>query len=830
MPLVFLLLYCLPFAKQDFDVAKLHLEWRLLQNSSNANPEFLAAITFENTGDSVFPAAGWKIYFSLRYHGQDLKALNSPFEITHVNGDLFYIAPSAAFTGLGPNQKIVMPFAGRGRIANYNDAPSGLFWVADKEDRKGVSLDNFTILSADSAETAGRLAAHLFNENSGIRDIPSGKLPPIFPTPRRYQREEGRFIWNSAVGIVADRAFVNEAGYLADECALLFGKRPMIREPALHARSISLLKNDTLAADAYLLDIQPKGITITAGSGSGIFYAIQSLKSLLSPDAWRASHDHLVIPCVSVRDTPAFPVRALMLDISRHFQSKEEIMRILDLLSFCKLNVLHLHFSDDEGWRLQIPGLPELTTVGANRGYPFDNNQRLQPSYGSGPDAEHSDGGSGYYTAADFIEILKYATARYIRVIPEIETPGHARAAIKSMDARYLDYMDTGDTTEAERYLLHDPHDSSRFSSAQYYNDNVIDPALPSSYRFIEKVVDEIQSMYKQAGAPLSYIHMGGDEVPKGAWERSTAVQDLMRKDPSLRNTGDLRNAFFIRVNKLLKSKGLSLYGWEELVTGGPDEKDSRKVPDNSPFKGEPVLLDAWANAIGGGNEAIPYQLANAGYKVVLSCIDYFYFDLAYQPLFDEPGDGWVGYLDIDKTFGFIPYDYYRNAKEDLAGNLLPPGYFAGKEPLTQAGKRNIMGLQGAMWQENIATRGLLEYMLVPRLLALAERAWASDPGRDQHSLSIFLNVLGKKELPALCFYHGGYAYRIPMPGVMVSHGKVMCNAQMPGFSIHYTADGSAPGNNSRIYTSPIADKGIIKLTLYDKAGHHGKTVAIENK
>jgi hexosaminidase len=246
-----------------------------------------------------------------------------------------------------------------------------------------------------------------------------------------------------------------------------------------------------------------------------------------------------------------------MVDIARNFQSKQQLLKTLDLMALYKLNVLHFHFSDDEGWRLEIPGLPELTTVGARRGHALNDENFLHPSFGSGPDiASH---GTGFYSKADFIEILKYAKERHIDVIPEIETPGHARAAVASMTARYNRLLKEGQKAEAEQYLLYHPADTSKYKSVQRWYRNVIDVSLPSTYTFLEKVVDEIVLMYKEANAPLETLHFGGDEVPGGVWAGSPAVHRLMKENSSVKTISDLWYYFFGNISEMLGKKGLDI-------------------------------------------------------------------------------------------------------------------------------------------------------------------------------------------------------------------------------------------------------------------------------
>jgi len=826
------------FAQKSLTPTNIRISWQIIENSYQKQPKFLAALTFTNKNTEALPATGWKIFFNLRYHGANLSPVNSPLSITHVNGELFYISPSQAFKGLPANDSITMQFTGTGRIANYNDMPGGMFWVNDKDNNKAYALNGITVIQSAAQPMLDAIA--IFNKNRNIEDIPENRLPKVFPTPVQYHETAGSFILDATVPVNTEGLFVNEAHYLSEQLQKLLGKSIPVNTHG-NNKTIQLSLKAGMGDEEYDLLVTGDNVQINASTSAGAFYGIQSLLSLLPADAWQNKRRSFSIPCVAVNDAPSFAYRAFMLDVSRHFQSKKEILRILDLMALYKLNVFHLHFCDDEGWRIEIPGLPELTTVGAQRGYPFKDKQRLQPSYGSGPDAQHSNG-SGYYSVQDFVDILKYATTRHIKVIPEIESPGHARAAIVGMDARYAKYMVKGDTAAAMKYMLHDIHDTSKYISAQLFNDNVMNAALTSTYRFVEKVFDELQAMYKTAGAPLTMMHMGGDEVPEGVWAGSPAVQAFMQSNPSVKDAGDLWKTFFIKISALLKSKGLSLYGWEELVTGKPDERDIRTVNANTAFAKDGLQVDAWANVIGGGNEAIPYQLANAGYKVVLSSFDYFYFDLAYTRSFNEPGDGWIGFLDIDKLYGFIPYNYYKNAHEDIAGKPLPPNLLAGKEQLTAAGKNNIVGLQGAMWEENIGTPALLEYLLVPRILALAERAWAKQPAWAetadtaqmrslfQHDFSVFANVLSKRELSKLSFYNNGYNYRIPPPGIALINGNVAANIQLPGFTLRYTTDGGLPTTTSSVYSAPIATKGLIRIAAFDAAGRSSAVVAVDNK
>lgn len=817
-----------------FNPSAIRPEWELVKNVSPQDPRFNALLTLVNKDNIPVPTSGWRIYFSLRYHTNQIKSISAEFDIRHINGDLFSLSPTPQFRGVEPGGSIRIPYSGLNYIGNYHDLPAGLFFVQDSNPQQALAIPNPVVTSHKNLLSAD--AVSTYQENEKIKDIPIQKLPKIFPTPEEYQEKKGFFILNPTISIRTDSYFQKEADFLKEELKQLFGK-PLATGNA-QSGTISFQK-ENLPSEAYRLKITPNAVVISAADPAGAFYGLRSLQSLF-PLTNSQKAVELKIPCAEVKDRPRFPVRAFMLDVARNFSSKEQIIHILEIMSLYKMNVFHLHFSDDEGWRLEIPGLPELTEVGAVRGYPFDDDQRLQPSYGSGSKTNPTNGtGSGYYSRNDFIEILKYATARHIKVIPEIESPGHAHAAIKAMNARYKKYNKTGNKAEAERYLLADTDDQSVYLSSQGFIDNVMNVALPSTYRFIEKVIDEIRLMYREADAPLTMIHMAGDEVPHGSWEKSPAVLRFLKENPTMKTGDDLWQSYFAKMKSLLKERGLSLYGWEELVIGKQNADESRKAVYNENFIKDKVLIDAWWNV---GHEGMPYSMANMGYKVVLSCFDHLYLDLSNAPSFEEPGDAWVGYIGLKKTFSFSPFDYFRFTHTYMSGAALPENYFTGKEKLNEKSKSNIMGIQGALWGENLTRPDLVEYMAFPRLLAIAERAWAKESNWEiekddaiakqllEENWSVFVNTLGKKELPRLDYHLGGIGYRIPFPGAIVNASGILMNHQFPGFQIRYTTDGSEPTQKSKLYQDLITDKGIIKAKAFDRRGRSSLTIEINSK
>jgi len=503
-----------------------------------------------------------------------------------------------------------------------------------------------------------------------------------------------------------------------------------------------------------------------------------------------------------------------MLDVARNFHPKPVVLGTLDLLARYKVNVFHIHLTDDEGWRVEIPSLPALTAVGERRGHPPDSDRHLPPAFGSGPDVDRPFG-SGFYSRADYVEILRYAAARHIEVIPELEMPGHARAAITAMRGN-------------PQYVLSDPDDRSAYSTPQGYHDNVMNPALESTYRFIERVVGDLVAMHREAGVPLRHIHMGGDEVPAGVWEGSPAVQAYLRAH-DLPSVDELWFVFYGRVEQILKAQALLPSGWEEIAVRKTSRDGQRTNIPNPDFATRGWRAYVWNNVLGWGNEDLAYRLANGGYDVVLSPVSNLYFDLAWNQNPEETGLDWGGYVDLRKPFQFIPLDYYRNAPVD-------PSVFVGKDRLTDYGRAHIVGIQGNLWSETLGGEGRLEYMMLPKLFGLAERAWAPDPDwareRDpakseslyREAWSRFVNVLGQRELPRLDREVPGVNYRIPTPGLRAQGGVVYCSLELPGFALRYTTDGSEPTVRSALVRGPIPFRGTIRVAAFNSTGRKGHT------
>ena len=833
--LLFIFFIISSFAQPLFPTKDISISWQTVQNDYQNKPRSLNALVITNNNSAVFPATGWKIYFNCA-------RLIAPATMTHnatinlINGDLFSLTPTMDFPALKTGASVRVEFIAEEPVVNITDGPEGFYLVWESKPDQGFAIGSFTIVPFKPSYKGLITPAIVYDQNKVIKDIPADKLTKIFPTPVSYQETGGFFTLTADVNLTADERFTKEKTELQNTIEILCGKKKAAEKTS---DAISLIYREGMSDEAYELDVKPGIISISASGSAGIFYGIQSIKTLIPPDAWARIQKSIQIPAVSVKDAPRFGYRAFMLDVGRNFQTKKEVFRVLDVMALYKLNVFHFHLTEDEGWRLQIDSLPELTDLGAHRGHTLDSKHFLPPSHGSGPDTSKIPG-SGFYSKADFIEILRYANDRHILVLPEIETPGHARAAIKAMNARYEKFMQQGKKEEAEKYLLYDLNDSSKYLSNQYWNDNIMDPSLPSTYRFIQTVINGIVDIYHEAGVPLKSIHFGGDEVPDHVWEKSPAYFTFKASHPEIKNTSDLWYYFYGRVNQMVKAKGLYLSGWEEMGLRKTMLDGKPLYLPNPDFEPEHLQTDVWNNTLGGGNEDLAYKLANGGYKVVLTCVSHLYFDMAHYKAFEEPGYYWGAFTDIDKPFSFIPYDYFKNSNVDRDGLPLNKNIFVGKQRLTDYGKTNIVGLQSAVWGENIKTPERLEYMLLPNLLGFAERAWAKDPEWAttsdttradllyEEAWSAFLNIVGKRSLPMLDYYMGGYNYRVPKPGLILSEGKWAANIQFPGITLRYTNDGKEPGLKSLIYKDPVPNSGKpLQCRAFDGRGR-GSAIAGE--
>lgn len=472
---------------------------------------------------------------------------------------------------------------------------------------------------------------------------------------------------------------------------------------------VVMVKNDRKGWYRITIDGNCK---VEAADEDGAYYAKVTLDNL------RRNAGSNEIPNMVIEDWPDLSYRGFMLDISRNFTSKDNILKFIDLLGHYKVSVLHLHFGDDEGWRLEIGKFPELTSFGAFHAFPqkdadgqYVEVEALMPSYnGSINPKDMSSTANGYLSKSDYIEILKHAWKHRIQVIPEFDTPGHSRAAIKAME-KYAER--TGDNS----YLLSDPDDVSEYMSVQYYRDNAINVALPSTYRFIEVVFDEIIAYHNEAGVPLPAIHVGGDEVPEGAWVGSPACQHVMARR-GWTNVELLKSYYIENVLDIAESRGVKLAGWQELVMDLEDHVYDR-------LKQNLYSINFWHT--GSGQEEYPYRYANDGVPVILSNMTNTYVDFAYTPDKKERGLSWGGFVDERRSFSLLPYDIYRSVRWSDHGRMrdisrLPEG----KESLME--RQNIVGVQAQLWTETVRNFDHVTSYVFPKVCGVFERAWNASP------------------------------------------------------------------------------------------------------
>lgn len=452
---------------------------------------------------------------------------------------------------------------------------------------------------------------------------------------------------------------------------------------------------------------------VQANDEDGAFYAQVTIDNL------KRNAGGNTIPNMTIEDWPDLQYRGFMLDIARNFTGKDGILKILDVLAHYKASVLHLHFADDEGWRIEMEGLPELTSFGAFHALPELNAEgkyvevkALMPTYSGGFDGALSNTANGFLSKNDFIEILRYAAAKHITVIPEFDTPGHSRATIKAMDM-YCDR--TGDET----YRLSEPDDASVYNTAQDYDDNTLNVALPSTYAFIGRVFDTLIAYYKEAGVPVKELHVGGDEVPKGAWTGSPACRKLMEEN----GWDDIKmlDAYYIQnVMDLAEARGIKIDGWQEMGMNLPEDIFERLTKNAG-------MVNYWSTT--GVKRELGYNFANNGLDVVLSNESNAYLDMAYSPAKNERGHTWAGIVDERTSFSILPYAIYKSVRFNDNGtpkDLTEAG--KGLEGITAEGRKHIRGIQGQLWTETIRNFGHVGYYVFPKSVGLYERGWNASP------------------------------------------------------------------------------------------------------
>lgn len=782
-----------------------------------------ATISLTNIGKAI-DDKDWAIYF------HDIRMIlaveNDQFKITHITGDLHKIEPTEKFIEFSENETIDIPIIGEYWQVSRTDLIPNWYVTSTDAQPKVIMNTNTEDLSEFVSDIGDQwkrtpddhnvlmTPVTRFDHNADIKQLDANSLRgQILPTPTTLTVNKSDIKLDNK-GVNLSLTGLNKASL--NVLTQQFNQRnvPVTKKGYKIQAKIDKKSFKKGVSGAYKLNISGKEAKIVAYDESGIFYAVESILSLIP------AQQKPIIASVKVEDSPRFQYRGIMVDTGRNFKSKAVILRLLDQMATYKLNKFHFHLSDDEGWRIEIPGLPELTDIGSKRCHDLTEQRCLLPQLGSGPDSNNM--GSGYFTRDDYIEIVKYAKARFIEVIPEIDMPAHARAAIVSMEARYNRLMAEGKEQEAKEFRLVDPTDTSNTTTVQFYDrKSYLNPCLDSSKRFVDKIITEIVKMHKEAGQPIATWHFGGDEAKnihlgagyqdinaaekvtwKGTidqskednpWAKSQACQTLVEQN-TVKDIEHLPSYFAVEVSKIIKKHGINhMQAWQD----GVKHVDSAKA-----FAVKDVTVNFWDTLFWGGYDSAS-EWGNKGYKVIISNPDYVYLDFPYEVNPNESGYYWgTRFNDERKIFSFAPNNLPQNAETsmDRDGNV-----FSAKGTMDWSGS---YGLSAQLWSEIIRTDEKLEYMAYPRLLAVAERAWHQADWEtpyvkdrefkkgETHYVNQeqllndwvrFANLIGQRELAKLDT--AGIDYRLPIPGAKLEDNILTANIVFPGLTIEYSID-----------------------------------------
>ncbi|HDY7885426.1 TPA: beta-N-acetylhexosaminidase [Vibrio vulnificus] len=499
----------------------------------------------------------------------------------------------------------------------------------------------------------------------------------LLPKANALHVDAGHFSLTPSSAITCQSALADSAvTWLMDEMARLHQFKLATSEVG----EIIYRSNPTLDEGAYQLKISQEQVRVEAGSSSGFVHATASLLQLLD---YNSLTQEAQLACCSISDSPRFRYRGMMLDCSRHFHSVEQVKRLINLLAHYKFNTFHWHLTDDEGWRVEIKAFPALTEIGAWRGV----DEAIEPQY-----THISQRYGGFYSQEEIKEVVAYAAQRSIMVIPEIDVPGHCRAAIKSLPE-----------------MLVEVEDDTVYRSIQNYSDNVLNPGLSTTYQFLDGVLEEIAQLF-----PAPYVHIGADEVPHGVWSNSPSCQALM-KQHGYQDYKELQGHLLRHAEQKLRSLGKRMLGWEEAQHGDKVSKDT--------------VIYSWLS------EEAAVNCARQGFDVVLQPAQTTYLDMTQDYAPEEPGVDWANPLPLEKAYNYEPL---ANIPAD--------------DPI----HKRIWGIQTALWCEIINNPERMDYMVFPRIIALAEACWTQKEHRDWND---FLSRL-KGHLPLLD--KQGIKYRQP--------------------------------------------------------------------
>lgn len=771
----------------------------------------------------------WSLHWNQQSAVIDNDSLPPNLKYQYVAGQSYNILSFGKGFTLNTGESVSVDLKQSGVVKRKSDLPVGGFVVIDNQfiDVKFINLwqNAMGIERLDIPSSVDRYNNYLSST------VNKSELDLIVPTPNTIELLGGELPLKSKYSINIDESLNLDSNLIV---SLLDEVTEIDIKENDSINDIYVNYVDDLNEESYILNINQDKILISASDRAGALYAIQSLKQIFLV----SKLENTPIKNLIVNDSPRFSYRGMLLDISRNFYGPEKIKQIIDYLSFFKINHLDFRITDDEGWRLEIPGLEELTEVGSKRAYTKDEFENLIPMYGSGPDTDSS--GSGYLSRVEFIDILKYANQRNITIIPQISFPSHARSAIISMNARYQKYMKLGNIVEAEKYLLIDPEDKSEYYSAQGFNDNIACICRESAYTFYDKVIDEVYLMYKDAGVKFQKFGVGADELPYGAWQKSPICDKFMDEKSITGDYNALYEMMQRRVYNKLSSYDLTMTGWDDILLKLTEKNQSEtKIKDF--FKDDDILLYVWKNDWGQGRQDMIYKYANLGYKTIMSNSSAFYFDMVDDRDFDNIGLSWSGYADYKDIWTVDVYDIF-NDSYGVEKNNISQDYINSSEKLNPENRENIIGIQSQIWSETIKSEDILDYMFMPNIIVFSQKAWSNDPkwmtisdqGLRRKTLqkewNNFANNIGQRLLPIVDNIFEGLKYDLPKPGGVIINDSLFANSAFPGLHIKYTLDGSIPNSESTNYSSPfkINKDDVVHLRLFNKLGRGGNTIMVD--
>lgn len=491
----------------------------------------------------------------------------------------------------------------------------------------------------------------------------------LIPQPVKVTQTTGVFVLPKTVVVEASSSadVANVTAYLKRKLSTATGAFIAIKSAAPTA-PIRLVLNKTadtlIKTEGYKLSVTPKKVVIRANDAAGLFYGVQTFFQLLPKEIEGlevAKGVKWTAPAVEITDYPRFAWRGLMFDVARHFFTKAEVKQYIDAMVKYKFNLLHLHLTDDEGWRVEIKSLPRLTEVGAHNVKKVGQFGTFTPP---APDEPRTYG--GFYTQEDIKELVQYAKDRFVNILPEIDVPGHSLAAVVA-------YPELSCTPGADKYVVNSGEPFMDWSGPhnRAIVDNTLCPANEAVYTFMDKVVTEVAQLF-----PFGYIHLGGDECAKNFWEQSDAIKALMAKE-NLKTMSEVQAYFEKRLEKIVESKGKKFMGWDEIIEGG---------------LGPNAAVMSWRGIQGG------ITAAKAGHEVVMSPTTFAYLDYMQSDRVNETKI--YATLRLNKTYSWEP---------------VPDSVDA----------RLIKGGQANLWTEQVYNIRQAEYMTWPRGMAIAEDVWS---------------------------------------------------------------------------------------------------------